>query len=571
MGRGRHSRHGRNSKHGSSRHKSRGHSQGQRSAQGKNYPQGQRSAQGKNYSQGKRRENYSRSPAGGKARSNYSKYRGQSRRYPQKTYNPDEPVDLKQIARNAMQKYGFTPDFTPEIMKKANNLDGRIVEAQKNIENLTHLLWSSIDNIDTEDLDQIEYCEKRNENIHIKVGIADVDAYVKKDSLLDRHAQKNTTSVYTGVQIYPMFPDNLSKNLTSLPVHKDRLAIVAEFDVLPGGKVKPGKVYRALVKNKAKLVYEQVGAWLEAKGPIPKQIEGNKELESQILLQHEASIKLGKFRAKEGALELQTMQTRAIVKNQKVLGLYVVEDDPAKRIIENFMIGANGVISQMLEKSNRPTLQRVVKKPKYWREIVELANKRKFRLPKLPDAIALSKFLDKERVENPQTFPDLSLAIIKLLGPGEYVLYDKRNPIGHFCMAVTSYTHSTAPNRRYPDLIIQRLIKSLLEGSKSPYGREELKFLANRCTELEHSANRVERFVTKAEGAVLLSKHLGETFDAIITGASTKGVYARLEQPPVEGKIVSDASRIKIGQKVRVKLVNLNPYSGYIDFALAES
>ncbi|MFH0927662.1 MAG: RNB domain-containing ribonuclease [Candidatus Micrarchaeota archaeon] len=506
------------------------------------------------------------------SKNQYSRQNSKSNFYPEKTYDPKKPVNLKQIARAAMQKYGFTPDFPNEVLKKANNMDTKTIERQKNqVENLTSLLWSSIDNIDTEDLDQIEYCERRGENIHIKVGIADVDSYVPKDSLLDRHAQKNTTSVYTGVEIYPMFPDILSKNLTSLPPNEDRLAMVAEFDVLPNGEVKPGRVFRALVRNKAKLVYEQVGAWLEGKAQPPKEIEKSKELTGQILLQHEASIKLGKFRAKEGALELQTMQTKAVVKNQKVLGLYVVEDDPAKRIIENFMIGANGAISQMLERSGRPTIQRVVKRPKYWDEIVELAGKHSFRLPKMPDSQALSKFLDKERVQNPKTFPDLSLAIIKLLGRGEYVLYDKRNPIGHFCMAITSYTHSTAPNRRYPDLVIQRLIKSLLDGSQTPYGRDELKYLANRCTELEHAADKVERFVTKAEGAVLLSAHLGEAFDAIVTGASRKGAYARLEEPPVEGKLMGRALRVKVGQQIRVKLINLDPYKGYVDFALVSN
>ncbi|MFH1306100.1 MAG: RNB domain-containing ribonuclease [Candidatus Micrarchaeota archaeon] len=479
-----------------------------------------------------------------------------------------EPVDLKAIARKAMKKYGFTLDFPREVMKKAERLDNRIVESRKNkVQDLRHLLWSSIDNIDTEDLDQIEYCEKKGENIHIKVAIADVDSYVPKDSILDKHAQRNTTSVYTGVQIYPMFPDRLSKDLTSLPVNQDRLAMVTEFSVLPKGEVIPGKVYEAVVKNKAKLVYEQVGKWLENKGPIQKQIN-TKELKAQIKLQYEASQRLGKFRAKQGALELQTMQTRAIVKNDKVLGLYIIEDDPAKRIIENFMIGANGVISGMLEKSNRPTIQRVVKKPKYWKDIVALAGKHKFRLPGMPDASALSKFLDAQREKSPELFSDLSLTIVKLLGPGEYVLYDKRKPIGHFCMAVTSYTHSTAPNRRYPDLIIQRLAKSFLDGTQTPYKKHELVELANRCTELEHAAKRVERFVTKAEGAVLLRKHLGEVFDAIVTGASRKGTYARLTDPPVEGKIMGDARGIRIGQQIRVKLINLDPYMGYIDFAL---
>lgn len=496
-------------------------------------------------------------------RNNRSKF---SRDFPRYRDRTRKEVDLKEIARSAMYKYGFTPDFTKEVLKKVETLSPDV--NPKKLRDLTYLLWSSIDNIDTEDLDQMEYCERsKGGNIHIKVAIADVDAYVKKDSTLDRHAQRNTTSVYTGVQIYPMFPDILSKDRTSLPVNEDRIALVTEFEVSPNGKVIPGKVYQAIVRNKAKLVYEQVGAWLENKASAPKEIEKSQELTKQIRLQHEASIRLGKFRATQGALELQTMQTRAIVEDDKVLGLYIIEDDPAKRIIENFMIGANGVNSQMLEKSNRPTIQRVVKKPKYWEEIIDLANKHKFRLPKKADAIALSKFLDEQREKHPQTFSDLSLTIVKLLGPGEYVLYDKKNPIGHFCMAVTSYTHSTAPNRRYPDLIIQRLIKSHLANTSCPYKKQELIDLANRCTELEHAAKKVERFVTKAEGAVLLQNRIGETFDAIVTGASNKGNYTRLIDPPVEGKLIGDTRRIKVGEKVRVKLINLDPYKGYIDFA----
>ncbi len=489
---------------------------------------------------------------------NYSKYTNRTK---------NKEVDLIDIARTAMLKYGFTPDFPNQVLKKSDKLDDKVIQT-KGLVDLTHLLWSSIDNIDTQDLDQIEYCEQEKGLIHIKVAIADVDSYVPKDSLLDLHAQKNTTSVYTGVQIYPMLPDNLSKDLTSLPVNHDRLAIVTEFTVLPNGQVKPKKIYRAIVRNKAKLVYEQVGAWLENKGPIPEDIESSDELKKQILLQHEASKRLGKFRAEQGALELETLHTRAVVENNTVLGLFIVEDDPAKHIIENFMIGANSVMSQMLEKSGRPTIQRVVKRPKYWDEIVDFANKHQFKLPQKPDAKALSEFLNIEREKNPKTFSDLSLTIVKLLGPGEYVVYDKKAPIGHFCMAITSYTHSTAPNRRYPDLIIQRLIKSLLGGTKTPYSKEDLHALANRCTEFEHAAKKVERFVIKAQGAVLLSKDLAKTFDAIVTGASSKGEYARLIDPPVEGKIINGPHKIRVGDMVKVRLVKLDPYNGYIDFAL---
>ncbi len=470
----------------------------------------------------------------------------------------------------AMAKYGFIPSFPPKVMDKVDELDESVVEESKNsVQDLRHLLWSSIDNIDTLDLDQIEFCERgKAGEIKIWVGVADVDVYVPQNSLLDQHAQKNTTSVYTGIEIYPMLPDKLSKDLSSLPMEQDRLAMVVEFAVLPKGNVRAGSIYRALVRNKAKLVYEQVGAWLEGRGGMPKLVAESPELQAQLRLQDEASQRLGKYRAGQGALELETLKTKAVIQNEKVLGLYIVEDDRAKRIIENFMIGANGVMSGLLEKSGRPTIQRVVRVPKYWKEIVTVAKELGTKLPARPDASALAKFLDKQRAADLERFPDLSLTIVKLLGPGEYVLYDKNRPIGHFCMAVTSYTHSTAPNRRYPDLIIQRLVKAALANASSPYRKEELMDLAEHCTEMEHAAKKVERFTIKAEGAVLLSGKIGQIFNAMITGASEKGVYARLIEPPVEGKIVGRAERARVGQKVEVKLVNLDPWNGYIDFVL---
>ena len=287
-----------------------------------------------------------------------------------------------------------------------------------------------------------------------------------------------------------------------------------------------------------------------------------------MVLQDEASLRLGKYRAGQGALELKTLEARPVIDHEKVLGLYVAEDDRAKRIIENFMIGANGVMSAFLEHEGVPTIQRVVRIPKYWGEIVDVASARGFRLPSVPNAKALSEFLDREKKADGERFPDLSLTIVKLLGPGEYVLYDKRRPIGHFCLAVTSYTHATAPNRRYPDLIIQRLLKAALGRVPSPYGRKELTLAAAWCTDRERAAKKVERFMTKAEAAVLLAGKIGQVFDAIVTGASDKGDYARLLDPPVEGMIAGGVWSIHVGQKVRVKLINLNPWKGFVDFAL---
>ena len=484
---------------------------------------------------------------------------------------PDmEKVDLKSIARKAMRKYGFEPVFPPAVVAAANALDGRVLEqARQGAKDMRTLLWSSIDNFDTEDLDQIEYCERgQNGEINVRIAIADVDAFVPKGSALDLFARECTTSVYTGVEIYPMLPDRLSKNLSSLALGQDRLAMVIEFAVLQGGSVRPGKIYPAVVRNNAKLVYEQVGAWLDGEGPMPEVIGSMPGLQAQVRLQDEASLRLGRYRMGQGALDLETLEARAVVENDKVLGLVVVEENRARRIIENFMIGANGVMSGYLEKANIPTIQRVVRTPKYWSEIVSIAAAHGTKLPSYPSAKALSLFLDKMKRADPERFPDLSLTMVKLLGAGEYVMYDSKKPIGHFCLAVTSYTHATAPNRRYPDLIIQRLLKAALKNAPSPYGKEELTAAAAWCTDRERAAKKVERFMTKAEAAVLLAGKIGQVFDAIVSGASDKGTYARLIDPPVEGKIVKSIRGIYVGKKVRVRLINLDPRNGFVDFAI---
>ncbi|MFA6489564.1 MAG: RNB domain-containing ribonuclease [Candidatus Micrarchaeia archaeon] len=485
---------------------------------------------------------------------------------------PDmEKVDLKSIARKAMRKYGFESAFTPAVMAAADSLDDRVLErARQNATDMRHLLWSSIDNFDTEDLDQIEYCERgQNNEIHVKVAVADVDAFVPKGSILDMHARANTTSVYTGVEIYPMLPDKLSKGLSSLALGQDRLAMVIEFTVLQRGNVRPGKIYPAIVKNKAKLVYEEIGAWLDNEGPMPAVVGTMPGLQAQVRLQDEASTRLGRYRMGQGALDLETLEARAVVENDRVLGLVVVEENRARRIIENFMIGANGVMSGYLEKANIPTIQRVVRTPKYWSEIVGIAAAHGTKLPGYPNAKALSVFLDRMKKADPERFPDLSLTMVKLLGAGEYVMYDSKHPIGHFCLAVTSYTHATAPNRRYPDLIIQRLLKAALKNSPSPYGKDELEKAAAWCTDRERAAKKVERFMTKAEAATLLAGKLGQVLDAIVTGASDKGTYARLLEPPVEGKVVkSRQRRLHVGMKVRARLVNLDPKNGFVDFEI---
>ena len=478
-------------------------------------------------------------------------------------------IDLKAIAHGAMRKYGFEARFPPAVVNFVNKLDPSTPQKAGSLADLRSLLWSSIDNEDTMDLDQIEYCERgQNNEINIKVAIADVDAYVPKGSVADLHARRNTTSVYTGIETFPMLPDRLSKDLSSLPVGLDRLAMVIEYAVLPAGNVRPGKIYRAVVRNKAKLVYETLGDWLEGKGKIPEVVAASKVLEAQIRLQNEASLRLGKYRVEQGALELESLEARAVIQNEKVLGLMVIEENQARYIIENFMIGANGVMSGSLERARIPTIQRVVRIPKDWEEITNLARTFDYRLPREPSAKALSIFLAKRKKASPDTFPDLSLTIVKLIGSGEYVLFDSQNPIGHFCLAVTSYTHATAPNRRYVDLVIQRLIKAAIRNSRSPYTKGELSQIATWCTDREKASKKAERFMVKAEAAVLLSGKIGQIFDAIITGASDHGIYARLIEPPVEGRLVRWAKAVKVGQRARVKLVNLDPAQGFIDLEL---
>lgn len=479
-------------------------------------------------------------------------------------------VDLRAIARKAMKHYGFDADFPNKALAQVNSFDGKKPQMErKGVEDLTHLPWSSIDNIDTEDLDQMEYCEEdETGEIHVKVAIADVDAYVPKGCPLDMRAVKNTTSVYTGIEVFPMLPDKLSKNLSSLPVGQERLAMVIEFTVQKSGQVRHGKIYRALVKNTAKLVYEQVGAWLDGTAAAPERLANDPMMQAQIRMQNDAALRLGKYRLEKGALELQTLEARAIVEKGQVLGLVVREENLAQHIIENFMIGANGTMSGMLERMRIPTIQRVVRTPKYWSEIALLAKNYGAELPLEPDARALTLFLAQRKKADPETFPDLSLTIVKLLGSGEYVMFEKGEQIGHFCLAVRSYTHATAPNRRYVDLIIQRLVKAALKNQPPPYGKRELSQLAAWCTEMEHNSKKVERFMVKAEGATLLANRLGDEFEAIITGASDKGVYARMIEPPVEGKVMHWAAGVKVGQKVKVRLVNVNPFKGYIDLEI---
>ena len=479
-------------------------------------------------------------------------------------------INLKAIAKSAMEQYGFEAGFSQQVIREVDTLrEEQILKGNSGgVKDLRSLLWSSIDNVESLDLDQLEYCEPcQSQEINIKVAIADVDSFVPKTSWPDQHAAHNGTSVYTGVEIFPMLPDRLSTDLTSLKAGEDRLAVIIEFSVLPDGSVRSGEVYRAIVCNKAKLVYEEVGEWLEGKGSIPSSVLGVPGLEEQLRLQDAASQSLQRFRMEQGALELETIEAKPVMHEGTVTGLAVQRKNMARCLIENFMIAANVTMMIFLEKSGIPVIQRIVRTPEKWGSIMEVAAACKETLPPNPDSKALSQFLIRQKESDPEHFPDLSLTIVKLLGAGEYVVLEPgKSQYGHFGLAVMDYTHATAPNRRYVDVIIQRLVKSVLERKSTPYSLKELTDLSVWCTNRDKAAQKVERFMRKAAAAVLLGGQIGKSFDAIVTGASEKGTYARIISPPAEGRIVRGDRGLFVGQKVRVRLAAVNPYRGYIDF-----
>ncbi|OPX62000.1 MULTISPECIES: RNB domain-containing ribonuclease [unclassified Methanoregula] len=478
-------------------------------------------------------------------------------------------VDLKAIAVTAMEKYGFNPQFPETVIQEVMALTDKVSGYDTGTAgDLRSLLWSSIDNSDSMDLDQLEYCERvSGGGVRVLVAVADVDIYVPRRCHADRYAAHNGTSIYTGIVTFPMLPDRLSKDISSLLPDRDRLAIVVEYTVLPDGDLRPGVVSRALVRNKAKLVYEELGDWLEGTGPIPAPVRDIPGLRDQIQLQAETARRLRKRRMDMGALDLQTIEAQPVVEGDRVQKLVVLKQNMARIVIEEFMVAANRTMVSFLGDAGVPMIQRVVKVPKYWDEIILTAAEYGVRLPKTPDVRALASFLRKQKEADPERFPDLSLTIIKLLGPGEYMpLEPGAPPTGHFSMAVTDYTHGTAPNRRYVDVINQRLIKSVLDKTPGPYTLDSLVDHAIWLTDREKGSKKVERFMRKAAAAVLLQDQIGSMFEALVTGSSEKGTYVRLIEPPAEGRVVRGERGLWVGQKVRVRLLKTDPYNGFIDF-----
>jgi len=479
-------------------------------------------------------------------------------------------IDLHKIARTAITRYGFNFALAKPVLDEINALDSKKLfdAAQEKAKDLRGLLWSSIDNTESLDLDQIEYCERgTSDEIIVKVAIADVDLFVPKKSQTDIYAAHNGTSVYAGIEVFPLFPNRLSTGLTSLLPDLDHDALIIEFSVFPDGKTTPGTVYRGLIRNKAKLVYEEIGSWLEGNASVPASVARVPDLKEQLKLQDEAAERLSKFRIEQGALEFDTIEARPVIREEKVVTLIIQEKNRARSIIENFMIAANVTMSQFLRNAGIPMIQRVVRVPKNWQGIMRVAAGYHETLPPQPDAKALAQFLRTRKIADPERFPDISLIIVKLLGPGEYVMLEPQgSSIGHFGLAVMDYIHGTAPNRRYVDVIIQRLLKSVLERKPCPYSQNELIDCATLYTDRDKAAKKVERFMRKVAAAVLLSTQIGKSFDAIVTGASDKGTYVRLITPPAEGRVMRGEKGLAVGQKVRVRLTEINPYKGFIDF-----
>ncbi|MGA9528484.1 MAG: RNB domain-containing ribonuclease [Terriglobales bacterium] len=492
-------------------------------------------------------------------------------------------LDLQATAKQIMIAQGFEPDFPPEVPPQlaAIRANPPSLATSNGVRDLRSLLWSSIDNDTSKDLDQIEVAEKLADgSVKVMVGIADVDAFVAKGTPIDQHAARETTTVYTGVCNFSMLPEELSTGASSLLPDVDRPAIVIEFVVDASGAIKSSDVYRAIVRNKAQLTYNAVGGWLEATGAAPPKVAASADLQAQLKLQDQAAQALKKLRYEHGALNIDTAEVMPVVLESGAIEVVKQQHNRATMLIEDFMIAANGVVARLLEKVS--SIRRIVKTPEKWDGIVRLAAAAGEKLPAQADSKALNDFLLKRKAADPDHFADLSLAVIKLMGPGQYVLERPGDPEqGHFGLAVQDYTHSTAPNRRFADVVTQRLIKALLDKATpdketldakpgpywGPYSDDELASIATNCTQKEDAARKVEREMTKRLSAVAMSHRVGEMFDAMVTGVTPKGTFVRVLQPHVEGLLAQGAQGLHVGDKLRVKLTRTDVQHGYIDFA----
>lgn len=476
------------------------------------------------------------------------------------------PFDIHSAARRAMITNGFQPDIPAEVTAEVARAADPSTLPLGNVRDLRARAWSSIDNDSSMDLDQLEVAEKLpNGDVRVSVAIADVDATVALGSATDRFAAANSCSVYTGIVTYPMLPNRLSTQLTSLAQDADRPSIIIEFIVASGGTVNAHDVYLARVENKAKLAYSSVGAWLDGHGQLPP--AATAAVQDQLRLQDAAAESLRAERGRRGALSLETIEAQTVLRADKTVSVEIVEKTRASHLIEDFMIAANVAMAQFLDEHKSPTIRRVVRTPERWDRIVALAAALGEKLPAVPDSAALEAFLIKRQAADPDRYPDLSLSVVKLIGPGVYELHEPGTPdTGHFGLATHDYTHATAPNRRFADLVTQRLLKAVLAGKPCPYSPDDLTKIAAHCTEREDAARKVERQVRKEAAAASFASRIGESFDAIVTGVSPKGTYVRVVTPPVEGRVMRGENGLDVGDRTRVKLLSTDPARGFIDF-----
>ena len=471
-----------------------------------------------------------------------------------------------------MSARGLEPAFPAAVEQQLSSITGPGRDADSRIRALTALPWCSIDNDDSLDLDQLTACEMLGGGaVKIFVAVADVDALVKKGSAIDEHARINSTSVYTSAKVFPMLPERLSTDLTSLNPDQNRLALVTEMIVAADASIEKATVYRATVRNKAKLAYDAVAAWIDGEGALPEAARAVPGMDLQLRTQDEVAQRLRARRHAEGSLELETFQPRAVFEGERVVDIRQQVQNRARQLIEELMIATNEHAARFLASGGGASLRRVVRSPERWLRIAEVARKFGESLPKEPDSRALAAFLTRRHKADAVRFPDLSLVIVKLMGSGEYVVeHPGGAPIGHFGLAMRDYTHSTAPNRRFPDLITSRMLKGLLAGDPPPYNPAELEALAQHCTQQEDAAQKVERRVRKSEAALLLESHVGQQFDALVTGRSVSDTWVRIFTPPVEGKLVARVPELEVGQRIRVKLAATNVERGFIDFVLVD-
>jgi len=481
------------------------------------------------------------------------------------------PFNLVAAAHASMIEHGFQPEFPAGAAAQLTAIEAHPeLPAAPGAQDLRSLLWSSIDNDTSKDLDQIEWAEQLPDGrIRVLVGVADVDVRVGLGTVLDGHAKSETTSVYTGVKVFPMLPAELSEGITSLNENQDRVAHVIEFAVDAAGAVSDGKVYAAFVRNRAQLAYNSVGAWLEGRGPAPAKVAASVDLAAQLKLQDSAAQRMVGGRFQHGALDLETLETRPLLQADKPIDIVKLVKNRATSLIEEFMVAANGVAARMFEAAGVASIRRIVRIPKRWDRMVEVAQGLGTTLPAEPDSKALNDFLLAQKQKDPDHFPDLSLTMIKLMGPGEYVLVKPNEPSpGHFGLAVQDYTHSTAPNRRFPDIVTQRLMKALIAKSAQPYSEDDLNAIAVHCTLMEDNSRKVERDMQKRIAAVVLHPRIGQSFPAIVTGVNKYGTFVRTLNPYVDGMVVQGGKGLDVGDKVTAKLISTDPQRGFIDFSV---